>query len=487
MSNQTSELPRQDQGAQDEADNERPSSPMTYREALAWLYSFSDTERTGQFTRDREDNLARERGLLAQLGNPQRAYGVTHVAGTKGKGSTSTMLASILRAAGIHTGLYTQPDLHTFRERMRIDGQVIGEEEVARLVPVVREAVERAGTPLGSYITYEVATALAFLAFREAGVAQAVIEVGLGGRLDATNVVEPLVTAITSISYDHMQVLGNTLGEIAGEKAGIVKPGVPLVTSSQDPEALAVIERVCAERGAPLFRVGPEGAANCAYRYMLGAADSERQTFDVVTPAGTYRDVELGLLGAHQIENATMALALAEQLRAHGVAIGEEAIRRGLRDARWQARLQVVRREPWVIVDGAHNADSFAKLFAALKRHFTYERLLLVIGVMADKDLAGIAAEVARAQPAHIYTTAVDYPRAAVPDVLALVMHEDVPGVAVEAIARSGSALATALAAAGPRDLVVVAGSLYLAGEALRWLAAHVPEAAGIEIAGVDH
>ncbi|MGZ3602084.1 MAG: bifunctional folylpolyglutamate synthase/dihydrofolate synthase [Ktedonobacterales bacterium] len=484
MSDQVSD---QQQDVQDGADGGQPIGPLSYREALAWIYSFSDTERTGQFARDREDNLARERGLLAQLGNPQRAYGITHVAGTKGKGSTSTMLASILRAAGIHTGLYTQPDLHTFRERMRIDGQVIGEEEIARLVPEVREAVERAGTPLGSYITYEVATALAFLAFREAWVAQAVVEVGLGGRLDATNVVEPLVTVITSISYDHMQVLGNTLGEIAGEKAGIVKPGVPLVTSAQSPEALAVIERVCRERGSPLIRVGPEGGADSAYRYTVGEADGERQTFDVVTPTGAYRGVELGLLGAHQIENATAAIAVAEQLRERGVAIDEDAIRRGLRDARWQARLQVVRREPWVVVDGAHNADSFAKLFAALRRHFAYERLLVVIGVMADKDLTGIAAEVAHAHPAHIYTTAVDYPRAAVPESLALVMYQDVPGVPVEAITGSGSALDAALHAAGPRDLVVVAGSLYLAGEALRWLAAHVPEAEGIEIAGVDH
>lgn len=477
----------QQQDARDVVSGGQSSKPMSYREALAWIYSFSDTERSGKFVRDREDNLARERGLLAQLRNPQRDYGIIHIAGTKGKGSTSTMLASILRAAGIHTGLYTQPDLHTFRERMRIDGQVIGEEEVARLVPEVREAVERAGEPLGSYITYEVATALAFLAFSRAGVAQGVIEVGLGGRLDATNVVEPLVTVITSISYDHMQVLGNTLGEIADEKAGIVKPGVPLVTSAQAPEALTVIERVCRERNAPLIRVGPEGTAGCAYRYTAGEADSERQTFDVVTPRGAYRGVELGLLGEHQIENATAAIAVAEQLRDRGAAIGEAAVRRGLRDARWQARLQVVRREPWVVVDGAHNADSFAKLFAALRRHFAYERLLVVIGVMADKDLAGITAEVARAQPAHIYTTAADYPRAALPDVLALVVQQDVPGVAVEAIAGSGAALDAALHAAGPHDLIVVAGSLYLAGEALRWLAAHVPEAQGIEIAGVDH
>ena len=478
---------QQDTQTGNAVDGGQSSPPLSYDEALAWIYSFSDTERTGQFVRDREDNLARERGLLAELGNPQRDYGITHVAGTKGKGSTSTMIASILQAAGTRTGLYTQPDLHTFRERMRINGQVIAGEEIARLVPAVREAVARAGKPLGSYITYEVATALAFLSFSRGDVKQAVIEVGLGGRLDATNVVEPLVTVITSISYDHMQVLGNTLGEIAGEKAGIVKPGVPLVTSARAPEALAVIEQICAERGAPLIRVGPADATDCAYRYTAGKADSERQTFDVVTPTGVYRDVELGLLGIHQVENAAAAIAVVERLRERGAVVSEAAIRTGLRAAHWQARLQVVRRDPWVIVDGAHNADSFAKLFAALRRHFSFERLLLVIGVMADKDLSGIAAEVAQAQPAQIYATAADYPRAAVPEALALVLHQDVPGVPVEAIARSGPALDAALHAAGPRDLVVVAGSLYLAGEVLRWLAANVPEAQGIEIAGVDH
>src|SRR6185437_407252 len=179
---------------------------------------------------------------------PQRAYGVTHIAGTKGKGSTSAMLAAIVQAAGVRTGLYTQPDLHTFRERMRVNGREMAEDALPRLIPQMREALAGIGPELGSYITYEVATALAFLYFREAGVQHAVIEVGLGGRLDATNVVEPLATAITSISYDHMQVLGNTLAEIAGEKAGIIKPGVPIVCSAQAPEALETITRVAAAR-----------------------------------------------------------------------------------------------------------------------------------------------------------------------------------------------------------------------------------------------
>src|SRR5262245_14034761 len=185
----------------------------TYPEALAWLYGFSDTERSGNFVRNREANLARERALLAALGAPQRAYGVTHVAGTKGKGSTSALIAAILQAASLRTGLYTQPDLHTFRERMRVNGELISPEQVVALVPALQDAVAGAGDARSPYIAYEVATALAFLYFREARAEHAVIEVGLGGRLDATNIVEPMACVITSISYDHMTVLGSTLAQ----------------------------------------------------------------------------------------------------------------------------------------------------------------------------------------------------------------------------------------------------------------------------------
>ncbi|MFI5275907.1 MAG: bifunctional folylpolyglutamate synthase/dihydrofolate synthase, partial [Ktedonobacterales bacterium] len=354
-----------------------PAASLTYRQALDWVYGFSDTERTGAFVRDRNDNLRRERALLAALGDPQNAYAVTHVAGSKGKGSTAAMTAAMLRAAGMRVGLYTSPDLHTFRERIRVDGQPIGEAELARLVARLQTAFAGLDQSLGPYITWEVATALAFLAFREAGVREAVIEVGLGGRLDATTVVEPPaleICGITSISYDHMAVLGNTLTEIAHEKAGIIKPGVSVVTSAQAPEALAEITRVAAERGAPLLRVGPAGAEGCAYTYTPGAASETGQRFDVTTPQRAYQNLEIPLLGEHQLENATLAVALVEPLE-------ERAIREGLRSVRWEGRMQVVGREPWRVVDGAHNADSLRALFAALRRHFHFERLIVAFGV----------------------------------------------------------------------------------------------------------
>jgi dihydrofolate synthase/folylpolyglutamate synthase len=464
----------------------------SYGEALAWLYGFSDTERTGMFTgkfsRDREDNIARMRALLALLGDPQRAYGVTHIAGTKGKGSTAALLTSILRAAGVPSGLYTQPDLHTFRERIQLGGRIISEAEVTRLIPAVRAATEALDPTLGSLITYDVATALAFLAFREAGMRHAVVEVGLGGRLDATNIVEPMATAITSISYDHMEVLGHTLAEIAREKAGIIKPSVPILTSARAPEALETIARMAAERGAPLTRIGPEGALDCEYTYSIGEASSEGQIFGVRGPHGAYADMPLGLLGEHQIENATLAVALAETLRDAGPPIAEEAIRRGLSEARWPARLHVVGRTPWIVVDSAHNADSFTRMLAALRRHFTFERLILVIGVLADKDLPGIATAIAQGSVDLAIATTVANPRAQPAAIIAEALHEVAPDLETRVYAGSAAALDEALHEAGPHDLICVAGSVYFAGEALRWLEARPEVTAGaIEIAGVDH
>ncbi|HLV97711.1 MAG TPA: folylpolyglutamate synthase/dihydrofolate synthase family protein [Ktedonobacterales bacterium] len=436
-------------------------------ETTRWLSTFHDSERGGQFVADGEGSLNRERALLARLGNPQRAYTITHIAGTKGKGSTSAMLAAMLHAAGMRTGLYTQPDLHTWHERIRLNEQTITEAEALHFLPPLKDALARLDA--GSYLTYEVVTALALLAFQDAHVEQAVIEVGLGGRLDATNVVEPAVTVITSISYDHMAFLGPTLADIAREKGGIIKPGIPLVCSAQAPEAVEVLTRICAERGAPLLRVGPAGTPGCAYQYQPLTAESDRQWGDIQTPQRTYRNLELRLLGTHQLENATAAIAAAEQLQQAGASIDEAAIRQGLQAVNWPGRLQVIGQQPWVVVDGTHNADSFAKLFAALRRHFPFKRLLLVVGVMADKDLAGIVSEIAQAGVDEVFVTPLDHPRSAQPDRIAKLLEAQLPLIDIHTDPNSAEALAHAKAAAWPLDLICVAGSVALAGEALRW------------------
>ncbi len=465
---------------------------LSYGEALAWLYGFSDTERTGKFTgkfsRDREDNIARMRALLSFLDDPQWAYDVTHIAGTKGKGSTAALLASILRAAGIATGLYTQPDLHTFRERIQLDRRVISEAEVARLVPTVRAATQALDPALGSLITYDVATALAFLAFREAGMRHAVVEVGLGGRLDATNVVDPMATAITSISYDHMEVLGHTLAEIAREKAGIIKPGVPILTSACAPEALEVIARIAAERGAPLLRVGPAGATDCDYTYTVGAATGEGQTFSMRGPHGDYADLEL-VCSANirsrmrrspwRSSRPYATLGYPSPRRRSGVGCAMDAGRRGCRS--WGAR-----HGSWWTPRTTPTRSRICSPRCAVTSVF--ERLILVIGVLADKDLAGIATAIAEGGVDLAIATTVASPRALPAAAISEALQKAAPELETRVYARSAAALAEALHEAGPSDLICVTGSVYFAGEALRWLAGRPEVTAGaIEIAGVDH
>lgn len=471
---------------------------MQYQDALAYLYSFSDFERTGRFARDPEGNLRRMGMLLAELGMPHLAYSTTHIAGTKGKGSTAVLIAACLTASGVRTGLYTQPDLHTFRERIQIDGVPISEAEVAELVPTLQAAIGRlAPADAAQIITYEAGTALAFLAFARRGVRHAVIEVGLGGRLDATNVITPLVGVITSISLDHTAILGDTIAAIAGEKAGIIKPGMVIVTSAQNPDAVGVIRATCEARGASLTRVGPAGSG-CAYTYDAPAlphriatpADLVPPPFTVHTPTGD-RELHIALLGAHQRENATAALAALDALRAvSAVGVTAAGMQQGMFAARWPARLDVVGARPWLVVDAAHNADSLAKALSALTENFVFDQLVIVFGTMGDKDVAGMAGVLGThaARVRAIITTQGNTPRALPADQLASRLA---PAIAapIHVIPSAGAALTEALRQASPDDLVCLVGSVALAGEGLRWITAHRPSAltAHIMIAGNDH
>ena len=475
---------------------------MNYAEALAYIYGLSDFERSGKFRNDREQHLLREGRLLELLGNPHHSYSCTLIAGTKGKGSTAACVESVLRAAGVRTGLYTQPDLHTFRERMRVRGRLISEEEVANLVPEVRAAAEEIERTkvFNPFIPFEVGTALALLYFQRQGVQHAVLEVGIGGRLDATNVTEPLVSVIASISYDHMKILGNTLAEIATEKAGIIKPGRVVVTSAQPPEALLAIARVAQERQARLVRVGSAAGDSAqaevdagqlpalSYRFQPQEQGEERQTFTVFTPQGVYRDLEIPLAGLHQVENAALALATLEMIRATGRAEcnwDETALRQGFRDVRWSARLEIVARQPTTIVDGAHNADSMQKLLQSLRSLFTFRRLFVVLGFNADKDLSGMIGCLADVD-AVILTRALN-PRSATFERMQDLFAQLAPGVKVYTAGESQAAMELARTLAAPDDLICATGSLYLAAEVLRWAASRGEARVAASIEGVDH
>lgn len=473
---------------------------MNYQEALAYMYGLSDYERGGPYTRSREENLARESRLLELLGNPQNAYTCTLIAGTKGKGSTAAYIERVLREAGVRTGLYTQPDLHTFRERMRVEGRLISEDEVAELLPEVRAVVDtlQARGEFGPFNTYQVATALMFLYFARQSVEHAVLEVGLGGRLDATNVTHPLVSVITSISYDHMQVLGHTLTEIATEKAGIIKEHGTVVTSAQAPEALLAIAAVCQRQQARLVRIGSFEADSAqqevtagrlpeiSYRYRLDHRLAEgQQRFTIDAPEQTYVGLETPLLGQHQLENATTALAALELLRAQGLSWHEDALRTGFLGVRWAARMDVIGQHPTIVVDGAHNADSMRKLLLALRASFAFQRLIMVLGVNSDKDLAGIARELTDVDT--IVLTRMLNPRAATIEQLQAVFAEHAPQVEMHSASTSRQAMDLAVGLAGERDMICATGSLYIAGEVLRWAAARGDEIAAATIEGVDH
>ena len=440
----------------------------TYRDALAYLDQFANYERIRSVQYAPETfSLSRIEQLLERLGNPHRAYKVVHVAGTKGKGSTCLMIESTLRAAGYRTGLYTSPHLHTFCERIQAHGRKIERSEVAALVDELEPHV----MAVPGLTWFEIVTALGLLHFARKGVDIAVVEVGLGGRLDATNVVKPLVSVITPLSFDHMAWLGNTLAQIALEKAGIVKPGVPVVSAPQNSEAQQVIERVCSERGSSLVLVGRD------WLYAPGQIDLSGQWFARMRPDWNqhfWPPPEFywtPLLGRHQIVNATTALATLDLLRDSQLPIPLDAVDQGLRAARWSARMQVFSRSPLVVADGAHNGESAQRLAVALREWFPRRKWVLIFGASSDKDFAAMFDALLPLASRTILTRA-HGPRAADPERLAELAVSC--GAYVTVAANVADALNAALPGLEDCDGIIVTGSLFVAAEAESAWAAQV-------------
>jgi dihydrofolate synthase/folylpolyglutamate synthase len=433
---------------------------MDYQQALEYLLKFADYERLPRA--GIVWDLKRIERLLKRLGDPQNYARSVHVAGTKGKGSTSAMIASVLHSAGYRVGLYTSPHLLSYTERIQVDGKPIDESDWARLTELVKphvEAENRIGD-LGELTTFEIFTAMAFLHFRQVKADWQVLEVGLGGRLDATNVVKPQVCVITSISFDHMDVLGDTLGKIAGEKTGIIKAGADVVSAPQFPEAMEVIERVCREKGVRLVKVGEN------VTWERGEFDVEGQSFRVEGLKGNY-DLWLPLLGEHQIENAANAVATIELLVERGVGIKSEDIVQGLARINWPGRLQVLGREPWVIVDGAHNAYSIQRLGEALERYFRSEKLTLILGFGNDKDVAGMTTEAVKIT-GDIILVASKHPKAMKPEALRAEFQKH--GVTPRVVDSVKEAVRLALEGAGHNDLVCAAGSIFVIAEVMEMM-----------------
>jgi len=434
-----------------------------YQQALDYIYSFIDYERQpGPRSRVTYD-LRRMDELLGRLGNPHLKARTVHIAGSKGKGSVAAMVASALTASGYTTGLFTSPHLHDLNERMRVDWEMVSNEELVALVDRLRpeiEAVNQAAT-YGKLTTFEILTALGFTHFAQKGVDYQVIEVGLGGRLDATNVVHPEVCVITSISLEHTEVLGNTLAEIAAEKAGIIKAGSRVVISPQVEEVDTVIEEACRTHGAELLRVGRDiNWHNLRY-------EQEKQHFQVTGRLDSYQ-LSIPLLGQYQLDNATAAVAALEVLAEHSPRITLDTIGSGLEGVRWEGRLQILSNHPLLVVDGAHNVDSIRRLKQSLKQYFDFDRVILIIGLSADKDLGGVVSELVSFFDRVIVTRSI-HPRAMATAPIVAEFARN--GVQAEETDDISIALPRALKLAGDRDLICVTGSLFVVAGAIEQVA----------------
>ena len=443
-----------------------------YNNALDYLYSFVDYSLKHSSELAKADfNLDRMFALMESLGNPQNTYPIIHVAGTKGKGSTSALCAAALQAAGYSVGLYTSPHLLDYTERIQINGAPISHQQLVELVEEIKPYVAK----IEMLTTFEITTALAFLAFGKYGVNAAVFEVGLGGRLDATNIVTPKVSVITSLSYDHTAVLGNTLTLIAGEKAGIIKDGVPVVSSPQKDEALAVLERVAKLKSSSLTLVG----RNVKFELIESSLEGQNLTVDsgqwtvgdgqtskvegwsVYGPRSTVK-LRIPLLGNHQIENAATAYTA---LKVSGIPITDEQIQKGFSQVQWRARFEIARREPPVIFDSAHNQDSFSKLSETLETYFPGKKVYLIFGASEDKNIPGMFAEL-KFKIQKIIITRADHPRAL--EVEKIQQLAEQAGAESEAVTPVKSALARALELSSKDGSIVLsAGSMFVTAEVM--------------------
>ena len=400
---------------------------MNYPDSVQFLYALGNEMKTAKL------GLDRIRAVLAALGNPEKAYRVVHVAGTNGKGSTSAMIAAGLRAAGVRTGLFTSPHLVEPTERIQIDGIPVTQAQFSRVFDVVHEAA--GSLDLDAHPSYfETVAAMAFWLFRELNVQTAVIEVGLGGRLDATNIIEPALTVITPIDMDHQVFLGETIEAIASEKAGILKRGVPAVFARQRPEAATVLDAKAAELGIPVKR----------------AADFEIRDLEIDARGSRFSGIECPLAGEHQVDNAVTAALALETL---GVSP------KGIAETRWPGRLEHISPNPDILLDGAHNPAGVRALIRYLERFYPDRKRWIIFGAMRDKSVAEMA-EILFPLADELVLTAADSPRSMPPQELAALVGRG------RAVANLGAALQLVAREAEADDAIIITGSLFLLGEA---------------------
>ncbi len=442
-----------------------------YAKAIRFLNTLSDFERL-RIVRYNSQNfdLDRMRTLLRKLGNPQDQFRSVHIAGTKGKGSTCVMVAAMLEACGYKVGLYTSPHLVDIRERIQINGNMVGHADFARLIRTCEPMVARS-RPVPTY--FDVLTAVAFKYFAEQKVDIAVIETGMGGRLDSTNVLKPEVTAITSISKDHMAQLGPTLGHIAAEKAGIFKHGIPAVTVIQAPEVEETLKRAAEKVGAPLDITGK--TMEFSYRFEATRMLGPHNRVCLTTPNTRFEHLAVPLLGEHQAINCGLALGVIDKLKSRGLAINDARAMEGLSKVTIPGRMEMISQTPRILVDGAHNAASIDALMKAIGQHIPCDSIVVIFGCCGDKDIAGMLDRITSGADKVIFTT-VNNIRTADPEELAAQYVEQY-GKMAQVAQTLEEALAIANRAVTKEDLIVITGSFYLVGQAKKLLAARALQA----------
>ncbi|MBN1555686.1 MAG: bifunctional folylpolyglutamate synthase/dihydrofolate synthase [Phycisphaerae bacterium] len=434
-----------------------------YDSALRFLFSQTDYE---QMLRVRYNSdtfsLDRMKALLKRLGNPHEKIRSVHIAGTKGKGSTATMLASMLQACGHGVGLYVSPHICDLRERISINGQKIPRTELTKLIMKVAPHVERMKDDKPTF--FEIMTSIAFLHFKNQNVDIAIVETGLGGRLDSTNVLTPEVCGLTSISMDHMHQLGPDLAAITKEKAGILKKNVPAISVPQHPTAKRILKKAATDSKTKVMFTGDD--IEFSYRVESSRQDGCHTRVCLTTPHSRFEHLPVPVLGEHQALNCGLALALLDQLKRKGMSIDDTKAIEGLQAVSLPGRMEMIHTDPRVLVDGAHNAASVQALMRGIGQHIPYDSMVMVFGCAADKDIRGMMEQVATGADKVIFTRAMGNARAADPKDLAEIYSELSDGRVAQIAENLEQALAIANSAVHREDIICVTGSFYLVGEA---------------------
>ena len=434
----------------------------TYKEAIKYLYARTDYEKQEYLRYNITTfNLNRMKKLLSLLGNPHKKIPAAHIAGTKGKGSTATMLAKMLEANGYKVGLYTSPHVVHLHERIVVNSEMISDSEMLGLLNRIYAPVEKvAKTDPPTF--FEIMTALAFMHFVDVKADIAVIETGMGGRLDSTNVIKPEVVGITSLSIDHQRQLGNTIDSIAKEKAGIFKPGVPIITVQQHPEAMRVLKSQAAAVKAPMSVTGKD--IDFSYRFETSRENGPHMRICLTTPTSKFEHLRVPLQGRHQAINCGLALAMLDKLKESGYEIDNDKAINGLHSVSLKGRMEMICNDPRIIIDGAHNAASIEALIYAIGQNIPYDSMVVIFGCNSDKDIRGMLHQLQYGADKVIFTRS-NSVKAMSPQELADI-YTEICGKMCQTAAGLEEALRLAKSAVGKEDLICITGSFYLIGQA---------------------